>query len=113
MGLRVPEPKGAFYLYLDFEPQREKLSKRGIGNSRELCERLLGDTGVALLPGSEFGQDPTILTARLAYVDFDGARALVAAQQVPTHNELDKCFLETHCANVIAGIEQLRTWLQN
>jgi len=112
MGLRVPEPKGAFYLYLDFESQREKLSKRGIGNSRELCERLLGDTGVALLPGSEFGQDPTILTARLAYVDFDGARALVAAQQVPTHNELDKPFLETHCANVIAGIEQLRTWLQ-
>ena len=34
------------------------------------------DTGVALLPGSAFGRPENEFTARLAYVNFDGAKAL-------------------------------------
>ncbi len=41
--------------------------------------RLLEETGVALLPGAAFVRSRAELTARLAYVDFDGASALAAS----------------------------------
>ena len=50
--------------------------------SRELCERLLVETGVAILPGHEFGRPAEELTARLAYVNFDGEQALEAVDRI-------------------------------
>src|SRR5690606_24300783 len=55
-GLRCARPDGGFYLFPDFGPVRERLGARGIDTSAALCERLLQDTGVAMLPGSDFGR---------------------------------------------------------
>ncbi|WP_110692740.1 pyridoxal phosphate-dependent aminotransferase [Salinicola halophyticus] len=74
--IRVHLPDGGFYLFPDFDAYRETLARRGITTSAELTARLLAETGVALLPGSAFGCDPAQLTARLAYVDFDGQALL-------------------------------------
>lgn len=78
-GADVPEPDGGFYLFVDLEPLRERLARRGVASSNELCERLLVEAGVAVLPGSSFGRPRHELNFRLAYVDFDGAAALHAA----------------------------------
>lgn len=80
-GVHTHRPDGGFYLFPDFEAFRDRLAERGITTSAELTARLLADTGVALLPGSAFGCDPSQLTARLAYVDFDGAELLVHQPQ--------------------------------
>ena len=77
-GVMVAKPDGAFYMFPDFSPLTEKLHSRGIRTGAEFCERLLAETGVAVLPGSSFGRPESELTARLAFVDFDGARALAA-----------------------------------
>ena len=45
-----------------------------------MCRRLLEDTGVAILPGGDFGCSPEELTARLAYVDFNGKAAIEALE---------------------------------
>lgn len=111
-GVDVLEPKGAFYLFLDFGPLRRRLELRGITTSDQICERLLEETGIALLPGSAFSRPAEELTARIAYVDFDGARAMVAAQAIPPQQELDKVFLETYCGKVITAIEILCDWLK-
>jgi aspartate aminotransferase len=111
-GVHVPEPKGGFYLFPDFEPLRDRLAPRAITSSEALCERLLEETGVAMLPGSAFGRPAEELTARLAYVDFDGARALVAAEGVAAVRDLDRAFLATYCDNVVTGIERVCEWLQ-
>ena len=111
-GLRVPEPQGGFYLFPDFGPFRDRLSERGIHTGAELCERLLEDTGVALLPGSDFGRPLEELTARLAYVDFDGARALAAAEQVKVPLALDTDFLRAYCANVLDAVDAIGEWLE-
>jgi aspartate aminotransferase len=110
-GASVSEPVGGFYLFPDFGPLREKLSVRGIRDSPGLCERLLDETGVATLPGVEFGRPSDELTLRLAYVDFDGGRALVAAQQTPLEKELDRDFLELYCPNVVHAMDAVRRWL--
>ena len=41
-------------------------------SSSEMCDSILNDTGVALLPGSDFGFDETKMLARLSFTDFDG-----------------------------------------
>jgi aspartate aminotransferase len=110
-GVTVARPDGAFYMLPDFEPLRERLENKNIRNGEELCQRLLQDIGVAILPGSSFGRPADELTARLAFVDFDGAKALAAAEQVPADKPLDETFLRTNCERVLIAIDELCNWL--
>jgi aspartate aminotransferase len=107
----VPMPEGAFYVFPDFGSHSHTLAARGITTSGALCERILEETGVAFLPGEVFGRDPRELTARIAFVDFDGARALVASRSVPDDCELDVTFLRTFCEPVMAGVDRLCEWV--
>ena len=50
----------------------DRLRARGIVTSAALCRGLLDDMGVAILPVVDFGRPDGELTARLAYVDFNG-----------------------------------------
>jgi aspartate/methionine/tyrosine aminotransferase len=43
----VTPPQGAFYFFLDFRPLKK--------TSIEICERILEEAGVGLVPGSAFG----------------------------------------------------------
>ncbi|QKX06618.1 aminotransferase class I/II-fold pyridoxal phosphate-dependent enzyme [Aquimarina sp. TRL1] len=69
--IQTHTPEGGFYLFPDFSRFKKKLSDRGIFTSFQLCEKLLEETGVALLPAAAFGFEKEYLAARLAYVDFD------------------------------------------
>ena len=110
-GITVAKPDGAFYMLPDFEPLRGKLEPRGITNGEILCRKLLQETGVAILPGSSFGRPRKELTARLAFVDFDGARALAAAGQVAADQPLDEAFLKIYCERVLTAIDKLCNWV--
>jgi aspartate aminotransferase len=110
-GALVAVPQGAFYLLPDFEPFRESLRSRGIDTSEALCERLLEETGVAALPGSAFGRPANELTMRLALVDFDGARALAAVDELPRNRRADAGYLRAYCANVVTAVDRLCEWV--
>ena len=69
-GVKVKCPEGAFYLFPDFSDFAEKFRKNNIQNTKAMCENLLKDTGVAILPKSDFGRPENEFTAHLAYVDF-------------------------------------------
>ncbi|MBT8494559.1 MAG: pyridoxal phosphate-dependent aminotransferase, partial [Deltaproteobacteria bacterium] len=109
-AVQVPcgDPVGGFYVFPDFAAHGEALAARGIRSSPMLCQKLLEDTGVAILPGSCFGRPANELTVRIAYVDFDGAAALEAARDL---GELDETFVRQYCANVVLAIEALCAWL--
>jgi len=102
-GIGVHPPTGAFYIMLDFSAHQAQLASRGITDSLTLCEQLLEDTGVAILAGANFEQPPEVLTARLAYVDFDGTAAL----QHTGSDVVDAC-----CPRVAEGVERLAAWLR-
>lgn len=104
-GLRVHPPQGGFYLLLDFSPFAAALASRAIMTDWRLCEQLLADSGVALLPGSAFGMPPDALTARLAYVDFDGAAAL------DDWDDFDDDRARAYAAKMLIGIDKLGDWL--
>jgi len=111
-GALVARPDGAFYMFPDFEPLREKLAKRGVETGEQLCQTLLKETGVAMLPGSCFGRPERELTLRLAFVDFDGARVLAAAEQMTVEQPLDEAFLDQYCPKVLTAIRLVCDWLK-
>jgi aspartate aminotransferase len=110
-GVVVARPDGAFYMFPDFEPFRDKLAARGIIHSDELCRQLLQDTGVAILPGNCFGRPQQELTARLAFVDFDGAKVLAAVEPLAVDQSLGDAFLQRHCEKVLTAIQRICDWL--
>jgi aspartate aminotransferase len=112
-GVDVLQPDGGFYLFPSFAPFVEGLRAQAITTSEALCERLLTDTGVALLPGSQFGRAPGELTARLAYVNFDGEAALAAVREAGGEGELPSAFLEAYCAPTIDAVERIAHWARS
>jgi len=109
-GIHCDPPQGAFYVVADFAELGPTLERRGIQSGVALCERLLDETGVAILPGSDFGLPASSLTARIAYVDFDGGRALTAVRAHGIDGSLDAQFLSEHCGNVVRAIDRLCEW---
>lgn len=107
-GVTVAEPQGAYYLFPDFAPLRDKLAQRGIKTDVELCTRLLDETGVAALPGTCFGMPEDSLYVRFALVDFDGARALEAASQGA---ELGEPFLRRFLKPTYEAVRALAGWI--
>lgn len=111
MNVTAPYPQGAFYLFPDFSYYREKLAGKGILTSVELCNKLLQDTGVAILPGADFGRQPEELSARMAYVDFNGAEAIKGALGYGQDNNLGESFVKKFCPKVVEGFDRMEEWL--
>ena len=112
-GIECPEPDGAFYLFINFSNYSDKLKSKNILTSLELTTNLLENTGVALLPGSVFGRPEEEYTARLSYVDFDGARALAAAENVPAESPLPENFMDTYCSHLLEGTKAIVAWAKS
>ncbi|MBL4659803.1 MAG: pyridoxal phosphate-dependent aminotransferase [Alcanivoracaceae bacterium] len=97
-GIDVHPCVGGFYLFPDFSRFKHKLNARQIYTSTHLTTAIMDETGVALLPGSAFGMKEDSLTARLAFVDFDGSQIL-DEKNIASFN------------NVKQGIDKLCDWV--
>jgi aspartate aminotransferase len=109
----VPAPNGGFYLFPNFSHYREKLASKGILTSVELCEHLLEDTGVALLPGIDFGHQPEELLARMAYVDFNGQAVLEKVESEYADKKLTEDFIRMSCPSIWEGTNKLISWFND
>jgi len=110
-GVQLHAPTGGFYLFPDFTPFTDRLHRAGIRDAQTLCERLLTDTGVALLPSDAFGMPPEQLCARLAYVEFDGAQALKASQEIGLDRPLDDGATQAIFDKTLRGTRLMTQWL--
>lgn len=111
-GIKVHKSDGGFYMYFDFSDFREQLKSKNINDSNQLCEKLLAETGVVILPGTAFGHSGDMLTARYAYVNFDGDQALTASKRLGLDQPLNDNSLETCCPKTIKGTQKLADWLK-
>jgi len=99
----INPPQGAFYLMPEFPNKKYK-------TSTELCESILDDTGVAMLPASDFGFGPKKMLTRLCYIDFDGNEFLKATIN---GNIIDNKIIEKYAPNVVEGVQKLSNWAKN
>ena len=72
-----------------------------------MCENILKGTGVALLPGSDFGFSAKKMVARLSYTDFDGNEFL---KKTYSSKNLDNEAVKKYAPNVVAGVARLKAW---
>lgn len=99
-------PQGGFYIFIDFENYRDQLENKGITTGKELCDRILDDTGVAILPGIEFMRKEDELSARIAFIDFDGKSVL---EDVYSYG-FDAPMILEGCKHTITAMEELASW---
>jgi aspartate aminotransferase len=109
-GIKTVQPQGGFYIYADFDKFSDKLKERGITTSAQLCEALLKQAGVAAVPGSACMQPEEALTARMAFVNFEGQDALDRAEQV---GSLNSRFVRYYCPSTYAAITAICTWVKS
>jgi len=112
-GATVPEPQGGFYLLPRFHADCPRFRQGRPDTAADLCESILTDTGVAILPGSDFGLAPEQLLVRLAAVDFDGEAALAGFDELAEDTVPDEAFLRTYCARTMTGIDRLCDWIED
>ena len=98
--INVTKPEGGFYLFPEFNNAK-------FSSSSEMCRNILNKTGVALLPGSDFGLDSSKMLARLSYTDFDGANFL---KNTLGSKKLDSAALKKYAPNIVEGIVRLKKW---
>lgn len=110
-GVRIHAPEGAFYMFPDFSPFADRLAKKNIKSSPDLCERLLQETGVAMLPGLVFERPSEELTARISYINFAGAKSMAASETIALHHDLPEEFIQSYCEETLGGIQTLIDWL--
>ncbi len=106
--ITMSAPEGGFYLFPNFNAYKNIFQQKNIHDSEAMCAYILAETGVALLPGTAFGRPAEELTARLSYVDFDGAFALENYEKYDSEDE----FVAACCPKIKAGIERLVFELQ-
>ena len=76
-------------------------------SSSEMCKDILKKTGVALLPGSDFGLDSKLMIARLSYTDFDGE---IFLKNTSGSKNLDTEDIKKYAPNIVDGISKLKGW---
>ena len=96
----INKPQGGFYLMPEFINKKFK-------SSSQLCQKILEDTGVALLPGSDFGFKPKKMLARLSYTDFNGSEFL---NNTNVNTVIDDTLIMKYAPNVVEGVEKLSNW---
>ena len=106
VGVMCQKPQGGFYMICDFSNVVNKTHE--INNDKTLCQKILNDIGYAMLPGSDFGMEEDKLLSRIAFVDFDGSKALkMISKEKPSPDN----FLDLTCPKIVKGISVLKDWL--
>ena len=108
IGIECIKPQGGFYILCDFS----KIIKHNniINNATTLCEQVLQNTGFAMLPGKNFGIEDEKLITRMAFVDFDGNKALSFMKDNTSIKDDD--FNELF-PKINEGILNLKSWLKS
>ena len=99
----INKPQGGFYLMPEFLDMKYK-------NSQEMCSSLLTDTGVVLLPGSDFGFSKDKLITRLSFTDFDGKEFM---NNLPEIKNLDNSLVDKFAPKIVEGTKRLKAWVES
>ena len=99
----VNKPEGGFYLMPEFV-------NKNFSNSSKMCNDILVKTGVALLPGTDFGLPPEKMIARLSFTDFDGKKFM---QNLKNNTKVDENLLRKFAPKIVEGTKRLKGWVES
>ena len=99
----INKPQGGFYLMPEF------LDKK-FNNSEDMCRDLLNNTGVVLLPGSDFGFPKEKMIARLSFTDFNGEDFM---NNITNRQNINFDVISKFAPKVVEGTKRLKAWVES
>ena len=78
--------------------------------AEEMCNNILEETGVALLPGSDFGFSKERMIARLSFTDFNGSEFM---NNIKKSNKLDLSLILKFAPKIVEGTKKLKYWSES
>ena len=99
----INKPQGGFYLMPEF-------SNKSFSTSSQMCDNLLKETGVVLLPGSDFGFDEKKMLARLSFTDFNGQEFM---NNVKNEKKIDNDLILKFAPKIVEGVYKLKKWSES
>jgi len=99
----INKPQGGFYLMPEF-------SNKSFSTSSKMCDNLLKKTGVALLPGSDFGFDEKKMLARLSFTDFNGQEFM---NNVKNEKKINNDLILKFAPKIVEGVYKLKKWSES
>jgi len=101
--INMNKPQGGFYLMPEF------LIKK-FSTSQDMCSDILEKTGVALLPGSDFGFSKERMIVRLSFTDFNGQEFM---NYIKKNNKLDTSLIAKFAPKILEGTNKLKLWSES
>ncbi|MDC0152766.1 aminotransferase class I/II-fold pyridoxal phosphate-dependent enzyme [Candidatus Pelagibacter sp.] len=99
----INKPQGGFYLMPEF-------SNKSFSTSSKMCDNLLKKTGVALLPGLDFGFDEKRMLARLSFTDFNGQEFM---NNTKDGKKIDNDLILKFAPKIVEGVDKLKKWSES
>ena len=113
-GIKSSTPYGAFYLYVDFNDQREQFQALGLNTCADFCENLLAQEHTALLPGDALLLPKDDYSVRCAYVDYAGDSTLEKYRRTrPDSLDEENAFVMENFPLITRGVASLRRYIQS
>ena len=101
--INMNKPQGGFYLMPEF------LIKK-FSTSQDMCNDILEKTGVALLPGSDFGFSKERMIVRLSFTDFNGQEFM---DYIKKNNKLNIKLISKFAPKIAEGTNKLKLWSES
>lgn len=114
-GVKVTKPEATFYLLADFNHYTSDLQAMKINTSQKLSEALIVHPyHTAIVGGDSLVLERTDYSARIAYVDYDGAKVYENYQKKKPITDVEKTeFVRTNAPRIVAGIEMISKFFEN
>ena len=114
-GVKTTKPEATFYLLADFNALADDLIKAKITTSQKLSESLIVHPyHTAIVGGDSLVLERTDFSARIAYVDYDGAQVYqnYLENKPQTHSERIE-FVRTNAPKIVAGIDMIQKFFED
>ena len=114
-GVKVTKPEATFYLLADFNAFATDLQKVKINTSQKLSESLMVHPyHTAIVGGDSLVLERTDFSARIAYVDYDGAKVYESykKQKPKTHSERTE-FVKNNAPKMVQGIKMIARFFED
>jgi len=114
-GIKVTKPDATFYLLADFNVFASDLQTAKIYTSQKLSESLMVHPyHTAIVGGDSLVLERTDFSARIAYVDYDGAKVYQDYINNKPKSSADKLeFAKKSAPRIVAGIEMIKRFFED
>ena len=99
----ISKPQGGFYLMPEF------INKK-FNSSEEMCNDILNKTGVATLPGSDFGFPSKKMLARISFTDFNGEEFM---KNISSDERIEDDKINKFAPKLVQGTKKLKDWVES